>query len=108
MTVKSLTFQIALLVIIVVGIILIIQSSWTMAQLNKTVGDGCTCSGVVDQEITNLKLYSLMTLILGLGIIVYAILMFVMYSGSRGDHHTSERRVRESGMIASRFASMEV
>jgi hypothetical protein len=98
MAVKSSTFQIALLVILIVGIILIIQSSWTLAQLNKTVGDACSCSGVTDQDLTSLRMFATVTLFAGIGVIVYAVLMLIMPGGSKVDHS-------QHGRIASRFAS---
>lgn len=97
MAVRSITFQIALIVIIIVGIILIIQSSWTLAQLNKTRGDNCACSGITDQELNSLRIYSIITLLVGLGIIVYAILMFLM--------PTKEKRMVLHDKIAERFSS---
>jgi len=98
MAVKSSTFQIALIVILIIGVILIIQSSWTLAQLNKTIGDGCNCSGVSNQELDSLRLFAILTLLAGLGVIVYAILMLMMPS-------KQEKPKEVQGHIASRFAS---
>lgn len=98
MAVRSSTFQIALIVILIVGIILIIQSSWTLAQLNKTVGDTCNCSGVTDQDLTSLRMFAIITLFVGIGVIIYATLMLMMPGKVKSEHH-------ERGHIASRFAS---
>jgi tellurite resistance protein TehA-like permease len=97
MAVKSTTFQVALIVILIVGLLLIIQSSWTLAQLNKTVADACNCSGVTDQDVNSLKMYAIITLLVGLGVVVYAILMFIM--------PTSEKRKEFQKRISARFAS---
>lgn len=97
MAVKSSTFQIALVVILIIGVILIIQSLWTLAQLNKTIGDTCNCSGVTDQDLTGLRMFSIITLLAGLGAMIYAILMLMM--------PVKIKREPVQGHIASRFAS---
>lgn len=101
MAVRSITFQIALIVLIIVGIILIVQSSWTLTQLNKTVGDTCACSGVTDQELNSLRIMSILTLLIGLGIIVYAIIMFIMPTKEK------RQKLQEKlhNKIAERFAT---
>jgi uncharacterized membrane protein YgaE (UPF0421/DUF939 family) len=97
MAVRSTTFQIAIIVMLVVAIILIIQSSWTLAQLNKTVGEGCSCSGVTDQDLNSLRMFNIITILVGLGVSVYAVLMLIM--------PTKAKREEVKGRIASRFAS---
>lgn len=97
MAVRSSTFQIALIVILIIGVILIVQSTWTLAQLNKTIGSECNCSGVTDQDLNSLRAFSVITLLVGLGVIVYAILMLLMPS--------KQKQVMNQGYIATRFAS---
>lgn len=97
MVVKSSTFQIALIVILIIGVILIIQSSWTLAQLNKTIGDACNCSGVTDQDLTSLRMFAILTLFAGIGVMIYAILMLMMPGKNKIDTSPSH--------IATRFAS---
>jgi phage shock protein PspC (stress-responsive transcriptional regulator) len=93
MTVKSVTFQVALVIIIIVAVLIIIQSSWTLSQLSRLSGDPCECSGVTDMEIYNLRMYSIIMLIVGLGILIYAILMMLMPGGEK--RHASGTHINE-------------
>jgi phage shock protein PspC (stress-responsive transcriptional regulator) len=99
MAVRTITFQIALIVIIVVAVLIIINSSWNLAQLNKTVGDACTCSGISDMDINNLRIYSVFMLLVGIGLLVYAVLMFLM--------PTAEKRMALRQGIAERYSHLD-
>jgi hypothetical protein len=104
MAVRTVTFQVALLVIVIVGIILIIQSSWTLAQLNKTIGDDCACSGTTDQDLNSLRIFSIITMLMGIGIIVYAVIMYMIPTKEK--RHEVRDEVRNK--IAERFSKKEV
>lgn len=99
MPVRTTTFQVAMIVIIIVAVLIIIHSSWTLAQLNKTTGDACTCSGVSDMDINNLRIYSVFMILVGIGILVYAVLMLLM--------PTAEKRQAYRQGITERFSSVE-
>jgi len=88
-----------MIVIIVVAVLIIIHSSWTLAQLNRTVGDSCTCSGITDMDINNLRIYSVLMLLAGIGILVYAVLMLLM--------PTAEKRMALRQGITERYANTE-
>lgn len=101
MTVRNLSFQIALVIIIVIAILIIIHASWTLAQLNRTVGDSCTCSGVSDMDLNNLKMMSVLMLLVGIGILIYAVIMLLLPMGDRSviimeREGITERRARRS------------
>jgi hypothetical protein len=101
MTVRNSTFQIALVITIVVAILIIIYASWSLAQLNRTVGDSCTCSGVTDVELNNLKMMSVLILLVGIGILIYAVIMLLLPMGDRSvivmdREGITERRARRS------------
>ena len=92
MPVRSITFQIALLVIVIVGVLIIIHSSWTLSQLNRVVGDTCACSGVTDHELNHSRILSIIMLIIGIAIIIYAMIMFFVPTAERRDMY--RERVR--------------
>lgn len=106
MSVKSSTYQIALIVILIIGIILIIHSSWVLSQLNKTVGNDCSCSGVTDQDLNALKTFTIITLLSGLGIVIYAVLMLIWPATQRETQNYD--RSESQRYIASRFASQNI
>ena len=98
---KVSSYWIALIVIIVVGILIIIHSSWTLTQLNRTVGDTCACSGVSDMDLNNLKVMSVIMLLVGIGILIYAIIMMLLPMEDRRRIYMereaiTERRARHS------------
>lgn len=99
MAVRTVTFQVAMIVIIVVAVLIIIHSSWTLAQLNRTVGDSCVCSGTTDMDINNLRIYSVFMVLVGIGIMIYAVLMLLI--------PTAEKRMALRQGITERFAYME-
>jgi len=101
MAVRTLTFQITLLVIIIVGLLIVIHSAWTLSELNRTNGDSCDCSGVSDHEITNLRIYSIFMLLIGFGMMVYAVVMFLVPVGDTAPQKTPS--TVPSGMIRERF-----
>lgn len=101
MTVRNSTYQIALVILIIVAILAIIYSSWTLAQLNRTVGDTCACSGVSDMDLNNLKMMSVLMLIAGIAILIYAVVMMLLPMGDRSvvimeREGITERRARRS------------
>ena len=78
MGVSSTTFRIALLVIIIVAILIITQSAWAIWFANRSGGDSCACSGVNDNDIFSLRSYNIFMLLIGIGILVYALVMLTM------------------------------
>ncbi len=100
MAVRTTTFQIALIVIIIVGILIVIHASWTLAQLNRTVGTACACSGASDNDLNNLRTYSIIMLLVGIGILFYSVIMFLV--------PTSARRDEVSGSVRERFSRKTV
>uniref|UniRef100_A0A6C0CGM4 Uncharacterized protein n=1 Tax=viral metagenome TaxID=1070528 RepID=A0A6C0CGM4_9ZZZZ len=75
---KITAFRIALVVIIVVAILIIIHAAWTLAQANRTVGDTCACSGVTDMDLYNLKVMSVFMLLIGIGLLIYGVVMILL------------------------------
>lgn len=92
MPVRSITFQIALLVIIIVGVLIIIHSSWTLSQLNRVVGDTCPCSGVTDQELNNSRILTIIMLLIGIAIVIYALIMFFLPTAERREEYRERLR----------------
>ena len=91
MGVNLATFQIVLIVMIIVGVILIVHSAWVLSQLNSTIGDECLCSGVSTSQVNSLYIFSVMVLLVGIAMIIYALVLF-MTSGS-GEKHSKRRRL---------------
>lgn len=89
--VKVSTFQIALIVIIVVGVLIAIHASWTLSQLNRTEGDSCACSGVSDGDLNGLKMMSVLLLLVGIGIIIYGVIMLLLPMNEKPHHTMLER-----------------
>jgi len=113
MAVSLASYQIVLIVIILIGIILVIHAAWVLAELNKTVGDQCLCSGVSDQEISSLRVYTIIGLLVGIGAIIFGVIMFFIPScgscddkknGKNGEMEGTETPKVKS-RIASRFAN---
>lgn len=92
MPVRTITFQIALLVIVIVGVLIIIHSSWTLSQLNRVVGDTCVCSGVTDRELNNSRILTIIMLIIGIAIVIYALIMFFVPTAEHREMYRERAR----------------
>jgi len=70
---------IALIVIIIVAVLIIIEASWTLWMVNTVKStDTCICSGVSPSTISSLRAYEIVMLLLGLGILIYAIVLLII------------------------------
>ena len=87
MAVRTITFQVALIVIIIVGILIVIHSAWMLAELNRVNGTPCPCSGVTDVELNRSRTFSILMLLIGLGIIIYAVVMFFIPTSERREYY---------------------
>lgn len=94
MAVKSITFQVALMVIIIVGLLIVIHSAWTLGQLNRIVGDDCPCSGVDDHELNHSRTFSTVMLLAGIGIMIYAVIMLLVPTSVKRDNLRAATRER--------------
>lgn len=70
---------IALIVIIIVAVLIIIEASWSLWLVNTVkTNDICECSGVSSSSIGSLRAYEIVMLIIGLGLLVYAIVLLII------------------------------
>ena len=72
------TLRIALIIIIIVAILVVIHASWTLNTINSTVGDECACSGVSDSQLSGLRTYTIIALLLAIGVAIYAVVMLLI------------------------------
>lgn len=99
MGVRTTTFRVALLIIVIVCVLIIVSASWTMWFDNIVEGSTCTCSGVSDNDKTMLRNFQIIMLLVGIGVLIYAIVMFFIPTAERREEarrHMHERfnRVR--------------
>lgn len=94
MAVRTITFQVALVIIIVIGILMIIHSAWTISQVNRTNGDDCACSGISDSELNSLRMYSIFMIVIGVALIIYAIVMFLIPTAEVRQEYSTQIRER--------------
>lgn len=59
----NMSLKIAIIIIVIVCIIILIQSIWTISKLGQIKGDSCNCSGISDEELDNLRIYSIISII---------------------------------------------
>jgi heme/copper-type cytochrome/quinol oxidase subunit 4 len=100
MGVNLATFQIVLIVTIIVGVIMIIYSAWVMTQLNSTVGDECLCSGVSTQQVNSLYIFSVITLLIGIALVIHGVI-FLFLQGA-GDRRMREAKEQREAAVATR------
>ena len=46
--------------------------------MNSTAGDTCACSGVSDGQLTALRTYSIIALLVAIGVLIYAVIMLLI------------------------------
>ena len=95
MAVASITFRVALIVIVIVAVLIIIHASWSLSQISSTRGDDCACSGVSDGDLNSLRIYNIIMLLVGIGLLVYAIVMWLI--------PTAEARKVQGARMRDRF-----
>ena len=95
MAARLTTLRIALIVILIVAILIIVEASWSLQTIIATNGDGCACSGVSDNQLSNLRNFEILMLLVGIGIAIYAILMLFI--------PTSDARRKAGDKIRERF-----
>ena len=103
MAVRSSTFQIAMIVLIIVGILIVIHSSWTLSQLRRIVGDTCDCSGVTDHELRHTRGFAILMLLIGIAVIIYAVVLLVIPTAEKREHYRSQLSERRNS-IRERFS----
>ena len=78
MTVSQLTFRIFLVIILIVAIIVIIQASWSLWFDGRIKGDSCDCSGVTDPQIKSKRILDIITLLIGIALLIYAVVLLFL------------------------------
>ena len=84
MAVSQLTFRIFLVIILIVAIIVIIQSSWSLWLTERTEGDSCACSGVTTPQLDSKRILDIITLLVGIALLIYAVLLLFLTPDSSG------------------------
>ena len=90
MAVRTTTFRVTLLIIIIVAILIIVNSLWTLWFLNKSVDAKCVCTQEVSSDAAGLRAYSIIMLLVGFGIGAYAVAMYFMPTAEKRDRFIRE------------------
>lgn len=81
------------MIIIIVAILVVIHASWTLNTINSTAGDACACSGVNDSQLAALRTYTIIALLVAIGVAIYATVMLLIPTAEA--RHEAGSRVRE-------------
>jgi len=95
MAVRTTTFFVALIIIVVVAILIIIQSSWSIWLTNTVEGDDCDCSGVTDSDLSSLRVFNIIMIIIAIGLIIYAVILYFIPTAEARERTSESFRKRE-------------
>ena len=102
MTVRTTTFRVALLIIVIIAILVVIEASWSIWFVNRSGGDDCPCTGITNSNINSMRGFQIFMLILGSALIVYAVLMFYIPTAEK--RQVAGQRIRsQANMVRERF-----
>lgn len=102
MGVRTTTFRVALMIIVIVAILVIIEASWSIWFVNRSGGDDCPCTGITNSNINSMRGFQIFMLIAGIALIVYAVVMFYIPTAEKR-RVVGERVQSEGRLIREKF-----
>ena len=77
--------RIILIVVLIVAVLVIIQSSWNIWTLNQVVGDDCACSGLSDGGVSAPTIFNIVMLVVGILLALWIVYLLLQSTCKNGE-----------------------